>query len=75
MTDSFCTQMTEINEKIMMSVTEKLNKNFNRSIELMMQIYQSMMGSNDGTWVHSVMQKGLLQIIFGFEKKKDGYEM
>ena len=42
MNNSLCTKMTQMNEKILKSVTEKLNENFNRSLELATQIFQSM---------------------------------
>ena len=43
MTDSLCAKLTQMNEKIMLSVTEKLNECFSRSMELMMQTFQNMM--------------------------------
>ena len=43
MTDSLCAKLTQINEKILLSVTEKLNECFNKSMELMTQTFQSML--------------------------------
>ena len=43
MTDSLCAKLTQMNEKIMLSVTENLNECISRSMELMMQTFQNMM--------------------------------
>ena len=43
MTDSLCAKLTQMNEKIMLSVTENLNECISRSMELMMLTFQNMM--------------------------------
>ena len=43
MTESLSAKLTQMNEKILLSVTEKLNECFNKSMELMTQTFQNMM--------------------------------
>lgn len=43
MTDSLCAKLTLMNEKIMLSVTEKLNECFSKSMELLTKTFQNMM--------------------------------